>query len=146
MTCWYSLSHKFYKFKRYILSNAKKTTTLPMSLIDNEITKHVLIWFTVNVAYSRSQSIQGQATMSEPPQHRNWQAYKVIDGNTNQTANGSSCAIIEFYKRYTSVWLSIHLQRLFNVAYTEIYFRNEGSKFRKKSKLIFIAQIVYQCV
>lgn len=131
MTCWYSLSPKFYKFKRYILSNAKKTTTLPMSLVDNEITKHVLIWFTVNVAYSPSQNIQGQATMSEPPQHSNWQAYKVIDGNTNQTANGSSCAIIEFYKRYTSVWLSIHLQRLFNVAYTEIYFRNEGSKFRK---------------
>lgn len=124
----------------------KKTTTLPMSLIDNEITKHVLIWFTVNVAYSPSQNIQGQATMSEPPQHYNWQAYKVIDGNTNQTANGSSCAIIEFHKRYTSVWLSIHLQRLFNVAYTAIYFRNEGSKFRKKSKLIFIAQIVYQCV
>lgn len=107
MTCWYSLSPKFYKYKRYILSNAKKkTTTLPMSLIDNEITKHVLIWFTVNVAYSPSQHIQGQATMSEPPQHSNWQAYKVIDGNTNQTANGSSCAIIEFYKRYTSVWLS----------------------------------------
>lgn len=38
-----------------------------MSLIDNEITKHVLIWFTVNVAYSPSQNIQGQATMSEPP-------------------------------------------------------------------------------
>lgn len=124
----------------------KKTTTLPMSLIDNEITKHVLIWFAVNVAYSRSQSLQGKATMSEPPQHYNWQAYKVIDGNTNQTANGSSCAIIEFYKGYTSVWLSIHLQRLFNVAYTEIYFRNEGSELRKKSKLIFIAQIVYQCV
>lgn len=124
----------------------KKTTTLPMSLIDNEITKHVLIWFTVNVAYSPSQNIQGQATMSEPPQHYNWQAYKIIDGNTNQTANGSSCAIIEFYKGYTSVWLSIHLQRLFNVAYTELYFRNEGSKFRKKSKLIFIAQILYQSV
>lgn len=135
LTCWYSLSPKFYKFKRCILSNAKKATTLPMSLIDNEITKHVLIWFTVNVAYSPSQNIQGQATMSEPPQHSNWQAYKVIDGNTNQTANGSSCAIIEFYKRYTSVWLSIHLQRLFNVAYTEIYFRNEGSKFRKKANL-----------
>lgn len=92
MTCWYSLSPKFYKFKRYILSNAKKTTALPMSLIDNEITKHVLIWFTVNVAYSPSQNIQGQATMSEPPQHSNWQAYKVIDGNTNQTANGSVTA------------------------------------------------------
>lgn len=39
-----------------------KKTTLPMSLIDNEITKHVLIWLTVNVAYSPSQNIQGQAT------------------------------------------------------------------------------------
>lgn len=75
--------------------------------------------------------------MSEPPQHSNWQAYKVIDGNTNQTANGSSCAIIEFYKGYTSVWLSINLQRLFNVAYTEIYFRDEGSKFRKKKQTYF---------
>lgn len=75
--------------------------------------------------------------MSEPPQHSNWQAYKVIDGNTNQTANGSSCAIIEFSKGYTSVWLSIHLQRLFYVAYTEIYFRNEGSKLRKKKQTYF---------
>lgn len=32
---------------------------------------------TVNVAYSPSQNIQGQATMSEPPQHYNWQAYKI---------------------------------------------------------------------
>lgn len=94
--------------------------TLPMSLIENEITKHVLILFTVNVAYSPSQRLQGQATTSEPPQHGDWQAFKVIDGNTNQTANGSSCAIIDFPKIYTSVWFSIHLQRLFNVAYTEI--------------------------
>lgn len=110
-----------------------RKATLPMSLIENEITKHVLILFTVNVAYSPSQRLQGQATMSEPPQHGDWQAFKVIDGNTNQTANGSSCAIIDFPKIYTSVWLSIHLQRLFNVAYTEIYFRNEGSKFKKKT-------------
>lgn len=103
-----------------------------MSLIENEITKHVLILFTVNVAYSPSQRLQGQATMSELPQHGDWQAFKVIDGNTNQTANGSSCAIIDFPKIYTSVWFSIHLPRLFNVAYTKIYFRNEGSKFKKK--------------
>lgn len=60
-----------------------------MRLIENEITKHGFLLLTVNVAYSPSQNIQGQATMSEPPQHNNWQAYKVIDGNTNQTANGS---------------------------------------------------------
>lgn len=73
--------------------------------------------------------------MSEPPQHYNWQAYKVIDGNTNQTANGSSCAIIKFHKRYTSVWLSIHLQRLFNVAYTEIYFEMKEVSLEKKANL-----------
>lgn len=110
-----------------------RKATLPMSLIENEITKHVLILFTVNVAYSPSQILHGQATMSEPPQRGDWQAFKVIDGNTNQTANGSSCAIIDFSKRYTSVWFSIHLQRLFNVVYTEIYFPNEGSKFKKKN-------------
>lgn len=113
-----------------------RKATLPMSLIENEITKHVLILFTVNVAYSPSQRLQGQATMSEPPQHGDWQAFKVIDGNTNQTANGSSCAIIDFPKIYTSVWFSIHL-RLFNVAYTEIDFRNEGSRFKKKTPYFY---------
>lgn len=69
--------------------------------------------------------------MTEPSQRNDWLAFKVNDGNTNQTANGSSCAIIDFSKKYKSVWLKIQLPRLFNVAYTEIYFRNEGSRFTK---------------
>lgn len=68
--------------------------------------------------------------MSEPPQRSDCWAYKVVDGNTNQTADGSSCAIIDFSEMYKSVWLKIQLPRLFNVAYTEIYFRNEGSKLK----------------
>lgn len=59
--------------------------------------------FTVNVAHSPSQFLQGQATMSEPPQLAVWSASTVIDGNTDPTALGSSCAIIEFSKNYTSV-------------------------------------------
>lgn len=68
--------------------------------------------------------------MSKPPQLAVWTASTVIDGNKNQTALGLSCAITEFSKNYTSVWLKIQLQRLFNVVYTEIYFRNEESKFK----------------
>lgn len=90
-------------------------------------------FFTVNVAHSPSQFLQGQAAMSEPPQLAVWTASTVIDGNTNQTALGLSCAITDFSKNYTSVWLKVQLQRLFNVAYTDIYFRNEGSKFKNIS-------------
>lgn len=75
--------------------------------------------------------------MSELPQRIDWQAFKVIDGNTNQTANGSSCAIIDFSKEYKSVWLKIQLPRLFNVAYTEIYFRNEGTLDRSAGFSIY---------
>lgn len=73
------------------------------------------------------ESLQGRATMNGNPQNTNWSADKVVDGNTNQTANGGSCAIMDFSKNYRSVWLNVQLQRLFNVAYIEIYFRNENS-------------------
>lgn len=73
--------------------------------------------------------------MSEPPQLAVWTASTVINGNANKTALGFSCAITDFSKNYTSVWLKIQLQRLFNVAYTEIYFRNEGSKLKNISNL-----------
>lgn len=65
--------------------------------------------------------------MNGIPQTPSWSADKVVDGNTNQTANGGSCAIMGFSKNYRSVWLNVQLQRLFNVAYIEIYFRNENS-------------------
>lgn len=56
----------------------------------------VLFFFTVNVAHSPSQFLQGQAAMSEPPQLAVWTASTVIDGNTNQTALGLSCTISDF--------------------------------------------------
>lgn len=65
-------------------------------------------FFTVNVAHSPSQSLEGQAEMSEPPQLADWTDSTVIDGNANQTAFGFSCAITDFSKNYTSVWLKIH--------------------------------------
>lgn len=62
-------------------------------------------FFTVNVAHSPSQLLEGQAEMSEPPQLAVWTASTVIDGNANQTALGFSCTTTDFSKNYTSVWL-----------------------------------------
>lgn len=54
-----------------------------------------------------------------------WTAAKVVDGDINQTAAGSSCAITRF--AYTSVWLKVQLGEQFNVAYIQIFFRDELS-------------------
>lgn len=63
--------------------------------------------------------------MNEPPHTTGWSADKVADGNTTQTASGGSCAIMDFDQHYKSVWLKVLLGRLFNVAYIELYLRNE---------------------
>lgn len=64
--------------------------------------------------------------MSEDPfPNTHWTADKVVDGNINQIATGSSCAIMSF--AYTSVWLKVQLGKRFNVAYIQIFFRNERS-------------------
>lgn len=81
----------------------------------------------MNVAHTLVQELQGTATMNEPPHTKGWSADRVVDGNTNQTAHGGSCAIMDFAKGYTSVWLKVQLGRRFNVAYIEIYFRDENS-------------------
>lgn len=83
--------------------------------------------FQVNVAHDTMEELQGNATMNGIPRTPNWSADKVVDGNTDQTAKGGSCAIMDFSKNYLSVWLNVQLQRLFNVAYIEIYFRNQMS-------------------
>lgn len=83
--------------------------------------------FQVNVAHDTMKKLQGNATMNGIPYTPNWSADKVVDGNTDQTAFGGSCAIMDFSKNYLSVWLNVQLQRLFNVAYIEIYFRNQMS-------------------
>lgn len=80
----------------------------------------------MNVAHDRPQSLQGSASMSENPfPDTQWTAAKVVDGNINQTSIGSSCAITKF--AYTSVWLKVQLGTLFNVAYIQIFFRDELS-------------------
>lgn len=80
----------------------------------------------MNVASTPFQGLQGQATMSGAPfPNTNWTADKVVDGNTNQAAAGESCAIMAFDQNYQSVWLKVQLGRRFNVAYIELYLRNE---------------------
>lgn len=89
-----------------------------------------LLYCTVNVAHDISQSLQGTASMSEHSfPDTQWEADKVVDGNTAQTATAGSCAIIDFSKNYNSVWLKVQLGRPFNVAYIQIFFRNEQSMF-----------------
>lgn len=81
----------------------------------------------MNVAYTPAQGLQGQASMSKPSfPNSQWTADKVVDGNTFQTATGGSCAIMDFDQNYKSVWLEVHLGRRFNVAYIELYLRNEA--------------------
>lgn len=83
--------------------------------------------FPVNVAYDTMEKLQGNATMNGIPHTPYWSADKVVDGNTDQTVNGGSCAMMDFSRHYRSVWLNVQLQHLFNVAYIEIYLRNENS-------------------
>lgn len=79
----------------------------------------------MNVAHTPP-SLQGQATMSEASfPNTQWTAAKVVDGNTYQTAAVGSCAIMDYDQHYKSVWLKVQLGRRFNVAYIELYLRNE---------------------
>lgn len=85
--------------------------------------------FAVNVAHSPDQKLQGTALMSEDSfPNKPWIAGNVVDGNTDQTANGGSCAIMDFSKNYRSVWMTVTLGKHFNVAYIKLFFRNESSK------------------
>lgn len=86
------------------------------------------LYCTVNVAHNITQGLQGTASMSgEPFPRTRWTAQKVVDGNTNQTAIGGSCAIMDVSKHYRSVWLKVEFEFRFNVAYIQLFFRNEES-------------------
>lgn len=78
----------------------------------------------MNVAHTPVQGLQGQATMSGASFPK-WTADKVVDGNTYQTATVGSCAIMDYDQHYKYVWLKVQLGRRFNVAYIELYLRNE---------------------
>lgn len=86
------------------------------------------LYCTVNVAHNITQCLQGTASMSgEPFPRTRWTAQKVVDGNANRSAIGGSCAIMDVSKHYRSVWLKVEFEFRFNVAYIQLFFRNEGS-------------------
>nr|XP_022308369.1 uncharacterized protein LOC111114368 [Crassostrea virginica] len=104
---------------------------LPISMSRNSTTDlscrrlpQVLV--KVNLAHDTSQGLQGTANMSEPPQNSEWSAQKVVDGNTDQETL-TTCAIMDYSKAYKSVWWKVRLEKRFNVAYLEVYFRGSTS-------------------
>lgn len=81
--------------------------------------------FEVNLV--QDQGLRGSAAMGAAPHRPEWTAGKAIDGNTDQDYLSNSCAITDFDRnRNTSVWWKMWLQKRFNVAYIEIYFRFES--------------------
>lgn len=81
--------------------------------------------FAVNLVHD--QRLTAAADMGATPILRVWTAGKAIDGNTNQNYSSNSCAITDFDgNRNTSIWWKMWLQRKFNVAYIEIYFRSDS--------------------
>lgn len=93
------------------------------------------IFFSVNLV--QDQGLRGKADMGAPPQQSTWTAGKAIDGNTNQSYSSNSCAITDVEKYYnTSIWWKVWLQKKFNVAYIEIYFRSDSKYLRFFLKLL----------
>lgn len=73
------------------------------------------------------QGLKGKAAMGANPQTPDWTAIKAIDGKTFQDHNLNSCAITDVEgNQNTSIWWKVWLQRQFNVAYLEIYFRSDS--------------------
>lgn len=76
--------------------------------------------------------------MSANPQEPAWTAIKAIDGNPSQDYQSNSCAITNVEgNRNTSIWWKVWLQKPFNVAYLEIYFRSD-SKFTKNNLILVV--------
>lgn len=84
--------------------------------------------FEVNLVHD--QGLAAIADMGAGPLRSNSTAGKAIDGNTNQSYYSDSCAITNFNN---SVWWKVWLQRRFNVAYIEIYFRSDSKYMYKKN-------------
>lgn len=65
--------------------------------------------------------------MGALPHQPAWTAGKAIDGNTDQSYLSNSCAITDVDRnRNTYTWWKVWLQKKFNVAYIEIYFRSDS--------------------
>lgn len=84
-------------------------------------------YFDVSVNLVFEQGLRGNAAMGAPPQVKAWYANKSIDGNVSQDHKSDSCAITDVEgNRNTSIWWKVWLQKQFNVAYLEIYFRSDS--------------------
>ena len=83
--------------------------------------------FSLPVNLVNPQHYNRWVDMGANPQQSNWGAINVVDGNTNQNYGTNSCAITNVdVNRNTSIWWKVWLQRPFNIAYLEIYFRSDS--------------------
>eukprot|EP00105_Crassostrea_gigas_P046180 XP_019930328.1 PREDICTED: cell death abnormality protein 1 isoform X2 [Crassostrea gigas] len=95
------------------------------------IVEVVLLWLMVIgtscfVNLVSEQGLKGKAAMGADPEKPDWTAIKAIDGNPSQDYQSDSCAITNVDEnRNTSIWWKVWLERQFNVAYLEIYFRSD---------------------
>lgn len=80
--------------------------------------------FLVNVVLDKR--LVGKTNMGAAPKTPEWSAAKAVDGNTDQNYTSNSCALTNYYNRNTSIWWKVWLQRQFNIAYLEIYFRSDS--------------------
>lgn len=71
--------------------------------------------------------------MGADPQNPAWDASKAVDGNVSQNYSSNSCAITNVNEN--RIWWKVWLQRQFNVAYLEIYFRSD-SEFPKNNSIL----------
>ena len=83
------------------------------------------VFVLVNLAHTPARGLQGTASMSQSPQNPAWSADKAVDGNTDQKTL-TTCAVMNYSKNYNSVWWKVRLERRFNVAYLEVYFRSSS--------------------
>lgn len=97
--------------------------------------------FSVNLVFE--QQLIGNAAMGADPQEPAWNASKAIDGNVSQDYKSNSCAITNVEKnRNTSIWWKVWLEKKFNVAYIEIYFRSD-SKYLTFFKSVLIGNNIH---
>ena len=129
ITIYFLVSWEFYLFNVFLKKKAH--------IMDVEILE-VRFFFSffweeyqarISSIYNRNISIvhihlRAHAAMGANPQKSQWTAYKAIDGNTSQIFMSKSCAITDWYgNQNTSIWWIVWLERQYNMAYLEMYFR-----------------------
>ena len=85
---------------------------------------NVILSYNPIVNLVQDQELRGQASMGADPLKSEWSANKSIDGCTNQSYLSNCCSITNWNTR--TIWWKVWLQRPFNVAYLELYFRADS--------------------